>query len=234
MSLLELREVTKRGREGRRERVLLEHVTLSLDAGELAVVWGPNRPGCSALLRVAAGVEAPDSGTVRFDGRDLARDGEELRGVQIGYVQRSLRAAEGRSVLSLIAAGLLAHGLPPSRAHDGAHDALARTGATHCTNLAAGDLSEEETVRVALARTLALQPRLVIIDEPIAGVTLLQRDQILGLLRTLANEGTAVLAGTADASGLTGADHALSFEDGRLTTSTSELAPVLQLRRAKG
>lgn len=235
MSLLELRHVCKRGREGRRERVLLQDVELSLDAGELAVVWAPKRPGCSTLLRIAAGVEAPDSGTVRFDGRDLATDGEQLRGVQIGYVQRSLRGAEGRSVRSLIAAGLLAHGVTPSRAGEAAHDALARVGAEHCATLTGSELGEEESVRVALARTLALRPRLLIIEEPTSGVSLLARDQILRLLRTLADEGLAVLAGTGDATGLTGADRALSLQNERLhASSTPELAPVLALRRANG
>lgn len=228
-----MQDVCKRGREGRRERVLLENVTLSVEAGELAVAWAPKRPGCSTLLRIAAGVEAPDSGTVRFDGRDMLSDGEELRGIQIGYVQRSLRGGEGRSVLSLTSAGLLAHGLAPSRANDAALNALERAGAEHCAKMSAGELSEEETVRVALARTLALQPRMVIIEEPIAGVSLKARDEILGLLRSLANEGIAVLAGTADATGLTGADRALSLDEGRLSASaTPELAPVLPLRRA--
>ena len=235
MSLLELQDVCKRGREGRTERALLADVTLSVEAGELAVVWAPKRPGCSTLLRIAAGVEAPDGGTVRFDGRDLASDVEELRGVQIGYVQRSLRGAEGRSVLSLTAAGLLAHGVASSRASDAAHAALARAGAEHCAALAAGELSEEEAVRVALARALALAPRLVVVEEPIAGASLRQRDEILRLLRALADEGLAVLAGTADATGLTGADRAFSLDEGRLqASSTPRLAPVLPLRRASG
>ncbi len=233
MSLLELKDVCKRGREGRRERVLLAGVSLEVDAGELAVVWAPKRPGCSTLLRIAAGVEGPDSGTVLFGGHDLARDGERLRGVQIGYVHRSLRGGEGRSVLSLVAAGLLAHGISPSRATDAAHAALTRSGAEHCAALSAGELGEEESVRVALARTLALQPRLVVIEEPIDGVSPRQRDHMLGLLRSLANEGITVLAGTADATGLTGADRTLSLDEGHLTANgKAELAPVLALRRA--
>ena len=235
MSLLELKNICKRGREGRRERVLLDGVCMQVDAGELAIVWAPKRPGCSTLLRVAAGIEAPDSGTVRYDGRDLTHDGEQLRGVQIGYVQRSLRGGEGRSVLSLIAAGLLAHGVSPTRAKDAAHVALERTGAEQCAGLTASELAEEEIVRVGLARTLALQPRLVIIEEPIAAVSLIQRDKILGLLRTLANEGITVLAGTTEATGLTGADRTLSLDGGQLRASgKGELAPVLPLRRANG
>ncbi|MGH2865797.1 MAG: ATP-binding cassette domain-containing protein [Solirubrobacteraceae bacterium] len=233
--LLELAQVSKRGVQGRRERVLLDRVCMRVQAGELAVVLSANHHESRALLRIAAGLEAPDSGVVRFDGRDLARAGEELRGVQVGYVQRSLRGSEGRSVLSLTAAALLAHGLTPSRANEAAHVALERVGAESCARLPASDLGEEERVRVALARTLALAPRLVVVDEPIKGVTPLQRDELLRLLRKLSSEGVAVLVGTADPAGLTGADRAFSLDGGRLAASSEpQLAAVLQLRRATG
>jgi ABC-type cobalamin/Fe3+-siderophores transport system ATPase subunit len=235
MSLLELRTVSKRGREGRRPRVLLDEVSMAVGAGELAVVLGSNRLDCSTLLRIAAGLEIPETGMVLFDGRDLTRDGEELRGVEVGYVQRTLRGTEGRDVLSLIATGLLAHGMAPSRANETAHAALERVGAESCAALSAVELGEEESVRVALARTLALQPRLVVIDEPITSVAPLQRDELLRLLRSLAQAGVAVLAGTADPVGLSGADRAFSLDQGRLQTSSEpRLAPVLRLRRATG
>ena len=67
-------------------------------------------------------------------------------------------------------------------------------------------LDEGESVRVAIARTLALEPALLVIDEPIRGVDLLERDGILALLRSLADEGIAVLASTAESTGLAGAD----------------------------
>ncbi len=235
MSLLELEGIHKRGHEGRRERPVLRDVSLHVEAGEMAVVWGPRRSGSSTLLRIAAGLEAPDAGSVRFEGRDLAEAGEELRGVRIGYVQQSFRSAEGRSVLSLVTAGLLAHGLPATRAREGAQAALARVGAEHCLTLSLPELDEQETLHVALARTLTLRPRLLVIDEPIKGVTLLQRDAILRLLRSLANDGLAVLASTADSTGLTGADRALALDEGELRASREPtLAPVVPLRSANG
>ena len=170
-----------------------------------------------------------------FEGRDLADAGEELRGVQIGYVQRALRSAQGRSALSIAAEGLLAHGVHPSRAERAADEALARVGAEQCALLSVSELGEHETMLVALARTLALKPSLLVIDEPIGGVTLLQRDEILRLLRRLTNEGLTVLAATAEATGLAGVDRAFTLHDGRLAaSSTPELARVLPLRRAHG
>lgn len=235
MSLLVLQDVTKHGTEGRRRRRLLEQVTITVEHGELAVVLAANRHECSALIRIAAGLENPDSGQALLDGQDLARHGEELRGVAVGYIGRTLHGGEGRSVTSLIAAGLLAHGIGAREAHQRAQAALEQVGAGDCGALASSELAEQETIRVAIARALALGPRLVTIEEPIKGLSAQQRDELLAVLRALADEGLAVLAGSADPAGLSGADSTHTLDGARLrSSSTPKLADVVQLRRADG
>jgi ABC-type sugar transport system ATPase subunit len=99
--------------------------------------------------------------------------------------------------------------------------------------LAALDVGE--SVRVAIARTLALEPALLVIDEPIKGVDLLERDGILALLRSLADEGIGVLASTGESTGLAGADRGLVISEGELRGAPpAELATVLPLRRPAG
>jgi len=233
MTLLALDRVRVRHSEGGRERMVLRDVSLDLDAGELAVVWGLRRSGRSTLLRVAAGLAAPDAGTVRFDGRDLAAHRERLLGDGIGYVQRRLRWAEGQSVLDQATGALLARGLAPSAARMRARAALERAGAERCAGLRLGKLDAGEAVRVALARALALEPRLLVVDEPTKGVDLMERDEILRLLRSLADGGMAVLASTGDSAALSGADRTLALSDGELRGSvTPELAQVVPLRPA--
>jgi ABC-type multidrug transport system ATPase subunit len=231
MSLLELQRVSKRFREGHLERVVLREISLRIDAGELTVVWGLRRCGRSTLLRVVAGIEAPDDGVVRFDGRDLASDGEQLLGAGIGYCQKLLR---GGSQLSheLVMVPLLAAGVAPARARSRAREALERAGAADCAGLRVSALDASETVRVALARVLAQQPRLLVVDDPIQGVDLLQRDGVLALLRSLADDGIAVLASTVESTGLSGADRTLVLSGGELRgPPPRELARVLELRR---
>jgi ABC-type lipoprotein export system ATPase subunit len=233
MSLLTLEGVSKRYRDGPRERVVLSDVSLRLDAGELAAVWGLRRSGRSTLLRIAAGIEAPDTGVVRFLGCDLAERGHEMLGGGIGYCQQTFRGGEARSALEQVTLALLARGVMPAQARSRAAAALERAGAASCAELAPAELDGAEAVRVALARTLALQPRLVVVDEPVKGVDLLARDEILALLRSIADDGVAVLASTGDSAGLSGADRALALGEGELHESPArELAPVLPLRRA--
>ncbi len=232
MTLLELEHVGRRHRQGGRERVVLRDVTLDLHAGELAAVWGLRRSGRSTLLRVAAGIEAPDTGAVRFAGRDLAHSGSGALGGGIGYCRRGLGGTEGRDVLDELLVAQLARGIPQSAARSHAFSALERAGAEQCAARMLRELDAAETVRVTIARALVLRPSLLVLDEPTAGVDLLARDGILSLLRSLADEGIAVLISTGEATGLSGVDRALSLAEGELRGSCApELAPVLALRR---
>jgi len=228
MTLLELERVSKRFGRGSGERIALHEVTLQLETGELVGVWGRRRSGRSTLLRVAAGIEAPDEGSVRIDGRSLALDGARA---QVRFCRRTFRAADGATVLEQLMTGQLTRGASLGEARTHARHALARLGAQHSASLRPGELDGAEAIRVAIARALVREPQLLVIDEPTLGVELAVRDQILALLRDLTSEGIAVLYSVTDTSGLTGADRALSLAKGSLNgeCSAPELAPVLPL-----
>ena len=234
MSLLELRRVSKRYARGVRERVALRDVSLEIDAGELVSVWGRRRSGRSTLLRVAAGVEAPDSGAVCFDGRELSGRCGDMLGRGIGYCRMTFHASEGDTVLDHLTVGQYARGVTPRVAAGRAREALERAAVLTCAGLRPSELDSDELVRVAIARTLVLEPRLLLIDEPTIGGDPLARDGILMLLRSLAGQGIAVLASTGESTGLSGA-RALALSDGELHgQSASELAPVVPLLRRLG
>jgi ABC-type ATPase involved in cell division len=233
VSLLALEQVRKRYGDATRGRLLLENLSLEIEPGELAAVWGLRRSGRSTLLRVAAGIERPDSGLVRFEGRDLADCDEDVLGEGIGYVQKTLRGAEAQSAVEEVMLCLLARGVSLSTARARACAALERTGAAQFAALAPRELDEAESVRVGIARTIVLGPRLLVIDEPVKGIGVLERDGVLLLLRSLADDGMAVLASAGESTGLSGADRALVLSDGKLRGSPRpELAPVLPLRRS--
>lgn len=231
MSLLELEHVSKRYGRGLNERAVLRDASLEVEAGELVAVWGRRRSGRSTLLRVAGGVETPDSGIVRLEGQDLSGRGCQLLGGAIGYCRKTFRPNEGQVVLDHIIVGQLARGVAPSVATDRAWEALERTDAGSSAKLKPSELDSGEALRVAIARALALQPRLLLIDEPTVGVDLLARDAILRLLHSLTDDGMAVLMSTGETTSLSGA-RPLSISDGEIHgRPTRELAPVLTLRR---
>src|SRR5271167_4261076 len=105
MALLELEHVSKRFGRGSGERIALHDVTLELEHGELVGVWGRRRSGRSTLLRVVAGIELPDEGVVRIEGRAL-----HSARAQVRFCRRTFRAAEGNTVLEQLTTGQLTRG----------------------------------------------------------------------------------------------------------------------------
>ncbi len=235
-AMLELRQVSKTLRDGPRDIAVLRDIELVLERGEYAVVWGPRGSGRSTLLRIAAGIEAPDCGSVRFEGCEVCGRGGELA-AGIGYCHLRFGHGEGRGALDSVIMPLLAAGVAPARARTRAEAALERCGALAVRRHPVTGLERAEAVRVALARTIATEPRLVVIDDPTQGVELMQRDGVLLLLRTLASEGISVLACTGEPTGLSGADRTLALSEGRLrggSAVATEPATVVPLRRAVG
>jgi ABC-type lipoprotein export system ATPase subunit len=233
MSVLALEHVSKRYRAAQRERLVLDSVSLQLDAGELVVVYGPRRSGRTTLLRIAAGIETPDSGTVSFEGHPVSGRSGQTLGEGIGYLRKTLHGNEEQGVLEQIAAPLLARGIGAGQARDRARAVLGRIDAQHCSALTVEELSSGEAIRVAFARALVLGPAVLVADEPAATVEISERDGILSLLRTLSGQGVAVLASTAEPAEMAGAHRALTLGDGTLRgPATPELAPVVALRRS--
>jgi ABC-type sugar transport system ATPase subunit len=237
MSLLELRRVSKSQVHGSRRVEVLRDVSLEIDAGEFVAVWGLRRSGRSTLLAVAAGVDQPDAGEVLFDGVDMNGRGAAALGNGVGFCRQGVGGPNGRTVIDNVRAGLLARGgVQVPDAHLRAHRALERVGVEECGELMLADLDGAEAVRVAIACALVLGPRLLVIDEPSKGVDLLQRDEIVLLLRSLADEGIAILVSDGDGSGLSDADRSLSLAGGELRGKTSPEAggALLSLERARG
>lgn len=231
MSLLSIEHVSKSYRRGRREYVALRDVSLAVQSGEYVVVLGSRKSGRSTLLRLAAGLERPDEGSVRFQGVDLSCAADVL-GRRLCYCRTAFSAMEGGAVVEHVAAGLLAGRVSPVQARRTAEGALERVGLTGCGSMYPYELNGEELVRVAIARALAVGPSLLVIDDPTAHVGMLQGGPILALLRSIADEGVSVLASTDDATCLSGADRALSLDAGRLQVqAVAPQAEVVPLRK---
>jgi putative ABC transport system ATP-binding protein len=234
MTFLAVESVDKSYGAGATLHIALRNVSLDIEPGELAGVWGRRRSGRSTLLRIVAGIERPDRGRVLIDGVDLFGRGSRGR-EKIAYCSTTFRPPEGRHVLDLLMLGQLSRGVRASHARDRANGALQRAGVERCAGLRPSDLNGAERARVALARALVREPRLLVIDEPTIGVDFQERDDILMLMRTLADEGIAILASATDTSGLVNVNRALMLSSGELTSSQgADSASVIPLFRASG
>jgi putative ABC transport system ATP-binding protein len=187
---------------------------MTVGKGELVVVLGTRQSGCSTLLRVAAGLERPDTGEVLFDGVPLWPSGR-LVGRQISYCHRSFSPIYGEQVIDQVAAPLLAQRVSRREARRAAELALVRTSTHDCAAMHPEELDGAERARVAIARALCARPSILVVDDPSAGVGILHVDGILRMLRSLASD-SGVLMSTNDAMCVSGADKALALDDGKL------------------
>jgi thiamine transport system ATP-binding protein len=150
------------------DTVVLQDVSLSIASGETVALLGPSGSGKSTLLRVIAGIIAPNAGRVIIDGSDVAHTPTHLRGV--GMVFQDNQLFPHRSTLDNVAFGLKMAGNGRSQRHAISNDWLERVGLAGFANRRVTDLSGGEAKRVALARTLAANPSVVLLDEPLTGL----------------------------------------------------------------
>ena len=233
MNLLELQHVTKRFRRGHRGLLALRDVSLQVDPGEVVCISGARGSGRTTLLRIAAGIERPDEGCVRFAGIDLQRASAALWR-QIVVCNTRFLPAHGRDVSEHVMMPLLAIRVSRDEASLRAHRALERVDAAHVAFAAPEELIPSELLRVSLARAIVRDPRLLILDEPTNGVDPLERDPLLTLLQSIAHESAiAVLLTAGETGSVTGADRILRLSDGELLGRTlPTTAEVVQLRRS--
>jgi lipopolysaccharide export system ATP-binding protein len=196
---------------------VLRGVDLDARAGEVLGVLGPSGAGKSTLFRALVGEDPPDEGTVFIDGQDVTRWPLWRRArAGVGYVP------QGPSVLwdLTVRQNLDAFRLISRLAPEDASLAAARVGLEHRLDVRAGELSSGERRRLELARAVTRAPRVLVCDEPFAGVDPVGAEKLGDLLRALAKDGAAViLADHHVAEALRVCTHATLVLDGAVAAS---------------
>jgi sulfate/thiosulfate transport system ATP-binding protein len=166
--------------------VAIDDVSLEVPDGCLTALLGPSGSGKSTLLRVIAGLEQPDSGTVLISGNDVTGFAPQNRGV--GFVFQHYAAFKHMTVWNNIAFGLKIRKTPKPQIADRVDELL---GLVHLNGFAdryPAQLSGGQRQRMALARALAVQPRVLLLDEPFGALDATVRKDLRQWLRRLHDE----------------------------------------------
>jgi putative ABC transport system ATP-binding protein len=226
--VLELHNLVKHYRVGGGKPIhAVDGVSMTVAPGELVVLHGPSGSGKSTLLELIAGLQAPDSGSVLVDGRDVVamsrREADAYRLHEIGIIRHSLppgwRAIQSASLKLLLANGREAKRLTePLMGQLGLGDRL-----QHRTE----QLSMGERQRVLLVRALSNEPKLLLADEPTGNLDTENTRKVLDLLHGLARKRKmAVLLVTHDPQATAYADRVHELRDGRLQAYTPDRNPL--------
>lgn len=188
---------------------ILSGIDMTVSAGESIAVTGPSGSGKTSLLSILAGLAAPTSGTVLIDGQPLSGFAGPRLGVAVvlqGYGLVSLLTAAENVEVALRAAGRR-----PAAARRAALAALEQLGLQAHTNQLIGELSGGQQQRTAVARALALEPRLLIADEPTAELDPVARAVALARMFAVADGGGALVLATHDPEVSERCDHVLDL-----------------------
>jgi iron complex transport system ATP-binding protein len=174
-----------------RGRPVLRGVSFEAAPGELLAVIGPNGSGKSTLIKLLDGLLEPGSGRVLLGARDLAGYTRREVARAIGYVAQSADLHFPLTALEYVLQGRFAHGhvigFETDLDLDAAHTAMSLTGTSALADRHVGELSGGERQRCMLARALAQEPRVLLLDEPTANLDISHQVRTLDLVRRLAH-----------------------------------------------
>ena len=219
MALVEADNLTKIYGAGETAVTALDHASMSVEAGEFVAVMGPSGCGKSTLLYLLGGLDRPTSGRASVDGKSLAELSDEqltqLRRRSIGFVFQFFNLIPMLDATENAALPLTLDGGRPADAQAKARAWLEKVGLGHRLRSRPSQLSGGQQQRVAIARALVAEPKLVLADEPTGNLDTRASDEIVALLRQVANEwGRAVIMVTHDAHIASYADRILFLRDG--------------------
>lgn len=219
--VLQLQNVERHYRSGERTLSVLRGVDLELRAGEMTGLIGPSGSGKSTLLHVAGLLEQPDSGQVFFNGKDALkmsdRDRTVVRRLQIGFVYQFHHLLPELNAVDNVAAPLMINGMSRSKARKRGTELLRQMGLNERDHHRPGQLSGGEQQRVAIARSLANKPKVLIADEPTGNLDPNTSMVVFQNLFDIAKqEGVAVLVATHNVELTTYMDRTLALHEGRL------------------
>jgi putative ABC transport system ATP-binding protein len=219
--VLEIEDLVKHYRGSGEEIRAVDSLTLGVQAGEMVAIHGPSGSGKTTLLLMIAALLAPDSGAIRYDGRDLAslsdREVSEYQLRDVGFIYQRFRLMPTVTALENAARKLLLGGVRMREAQERAKPWLEQVGLGDRLGHRAAEMSGGERQRVAIARVLACEPRLILADEPTGNLDSARGHEIVQLLGSIARERkAAVLLVTHDLAAVEIADRSYAMRDGKL------------------
>ena len=191
--ILEVRNLTRRFAG----LTAVKDVSFTLGRGEVLGLIGPNGAGKTTLLSMISGTLAPSEGSITFEGRGIVHLPAFRRAhLGIGRTFQIMRPFPGLTVLDNVAIGALfgsTHKKALAPAREAARECLRRVGLDARIEQRADDLGGPDRKRLELAKALAMAPRMLLLDEVMAGLNLVEIDEVIGVIKSLRAEGLSIL-----------------------------------------
>ena len=210
---------------------VLHNIDLKIDEGEVVVLVGPSGSGKSTLLRCINALEMITSGTLDVDGITLPHQKNRIRTLrrEVGMVFQQFNLFPHMTAAENVAFGpRKVRGYSKKKAMGIAHDLLAKVGLADRDHHYPGELSGGQQQRVAIARSLAIMPKIMLFDEPTSALDPELREEVLNVMSDVASEGITMVVVTHEMSFAAKAGTRLLFMDGGRIAEDGDPKELLQ------
>ncbi|PPJ16507.1 ABC transporter ATP-binding protein [Nocardia cyriacigeorgica] len=219
-AVLELSNVNKEYLVGDQVVRALDGISLDIAAGEFTSIIGPSGSGKSTLLHLLGALDSPDSGSIRFQGEEIGSLDEErqseFRRHRVGFVFQFFNLLPTLSAWENVAIPKLLDGTGLRKAKPRALELLERIGLAERAEHRPAELSGGQMQRVAVARSLIMDPPLILADEPTGNLDSKTGASILELLGEVAGSGNSVVMVTHDMGAVRYCDRVITLRDGKI------------------
>jgi putative ABC transport system ATP-binding protein len=224
MSMLELRNVSKRYGVGANEVDAISAIDLAVERGSLVAIMGPSGSGKSTLLTIAGSLEEPSDGEVIIDGVRLSgmsrNDKARLRRRTVGYVFQDFNLLAGLTAVENVSLPLELDGLSMKKARVKGMTALEGLGLAERAESFPDQLSGGERQRVAIARAVVGERSLLLADEPSGALDSVNGEAVMRMILAACHGGVAAVVVTHDAKLASWADRVVFLRDGKAVDET--------------
>lgn len=228
--MYQLTEVTKRYRRRQEEVVAFRTSQLSIARGEYVAIVGPSGSGKTTLLSLLGGMLSPDSGRVEYDGQSIydlpVTKRTEWRRQQIGFVFQTFNLIPYLTARENVQVPLYLAGLKPDEQKLKAEALLEQVGLANRLNHKPSELSTGQQQRVALARTLANSPQLILADEPTGNLDPESKAAVMSIFAKFVDAGGTIVMVTHDPASAAQAKRRLRIVDGEISEEANSLKRV--------
>jgi putative ABC transport system ATP-binding protein len=219
-AVIEIKNLTKTYKLGDEVLNALDNVTCTIESGEFVAITGPSGSGKSTLANIIGGLDRPTSGTVLVDGSDLShvrdRQLSDYRNRHIGFVFQSFNLQGNQTAMENVMLPLVFARMKPKDRKARAKECLEAVGLGERLRHKPSQLSGGQRQRVAIARALAVQPSIILADEPTGNLDSARGEEIMGLLKKLNKQGITLIVITHDNAIARQADRIIQIKDGKL------------------
>lgn len=220
-NILELKDVTKEYKNGSTKTAALRDVTYTLEKGESLAIIGPSGSGKTTFLNMIGALDKPSKGTVIINGQDISKLNDsqlsKFRNQTIGFVFQFFNLQDYLKAYENVMIPMIFSGMKQSDAKAKALELLSKVGLSERVEYYPRQLSGGEMQRVAIARSLANDPKMLLADEPTANLDKASAEIVLDLFDKIAAQGVSIIVITHDSNVSKRYKNVLHIADGKIT-----------------